>query len=942
MKKVFLTLAAALLLLPAGAEKIIAKAQDTVLSTEGSKSAIISKAFYVFKNVSRYRGKKVVFRMNVKRLEGSSPLGVTFRCSTNPGNQLRVSQNHSVKYTKNGEKKALEFILDIPDLNNIFHFNMHPGFRRRGTEKCVWELTDIRFVEYEEKADAPKEKKQEAELEGFAAELAASMVKTPLVLIKEGKVCFDIVTSDKPDAIAKYAAEEIRDHIKLACGSAPRIIRESQYKSGPAIMIGETAIAKKYGINPALLAPENVVVARLGDVIVLSGGDRSDIPNHMVVSRAFVPVGTLYAAYEFLERIAGCRWYWPGKNGTHVPKCKDLSVNKLFITSRPVYDTRKTFYGTIRNDKDVTLLDCEKWYRRNRFGGSLGDPVANHSFNSWIARFAKSNPEYLALQADGSRKTNPEPGGGHVCMSHPGVFKQTVADKIEELRKNKYSSFAKVMPGDSNGLFYCKCAECQSKIVYSMGDRGLYSNVVWRFVNNVAAEVAKTLPGKKIVCCAYGDYLRKPQFPLMPNVAVTLCFSPVPRGSLTYKQQWKELLDEWSSTGARLYVWEYWNASRYARGIYGTPAVFPRQLKEIYAMDAGRISGRAIELSDIDSHGKGLNSWADWLYDIQNLYAAGRLMWDPAADIDRIMNEYCTDFFGPAAEPVRKFYEEMELAWAKKGHLPGKWNFQRVWKELYPPAFVDRMTGLLQEAVKLAGKEEPYAWRTRKLYEAYKPFDRNSRLFRGGTRKSNPVRIVVPRIAGKPADGDWKKGALLKDFCDSYNVYQQDSETAMQLLHDGKFLYVKAECRIPMGVAGVTWAKPDTGKRDGLLWNYESLEFFLARGKETYQFILAPDSCLLDAFNTPANPKGAMKWNSQKVQWSTVRKGIYWEGFLAIPLDEMKFSAKGKEGEFRFNAYRNCRYNMPGEPAKWEQSCYLPTFGGFHNINNFGTLILGK
>ena len=164
----------------------------------------------------------------------------------------------------------------------------------------------------------------------------------------------------------------------------------------------------------------------------------------------------------------------------------------------------------------------------------------------------------------------------------------------------------------------------------------------------------------------------------------------------------------------------------------------------------------------------------------------------------------------------------------------------------------------------------------------------------------------------------------------------------MQLLHDGKFLYVKAECRIPMGVAGVTWAKPDTGKRDGLLWNYESLEFFLARGKETYQFILAPDSCLLDAFNTPANPKGAMKWNSQKVQWSTVRKGIYWEGFLAIPLDEMKFSAKGKEGEFRFNAYRNCRYNMPGEPAKWEQSCYLPTFGGFHNINNFGTLILGK
>ena len=121
MKKVFLTLAAALLLLPAGAEKIIAKAKDTVLSTEKSKAAIISHAFYVFKNVSQYRGKKVIFRMNVKRLEGSSPLGITFRCSTNPGNQLRVTRNCPFKYTKNGEKTALEFILDIPDLNNICH-----------------------------------------------------------------------------------------------------------------------------------------------------------------------------------------------------------------------------------------------------------------------------------------------------------------------------------------------------------------------------------------------------------------------------------------------------------------------------------------------------------------------------------------------------------------------------------------------------------------------------------------------------------------------------------------------------------------------------------------------------------------------------------------------------------------------------------------------------
>ena len=942
MKKLLMTLAAALLLLPAGAEKIINVHKDTVLSTETQKGGVINKAFYVFKTAKNYRGKKVIFRMNAKRVTGNSALGVTFRCSTNPGNQLRVAQAFKVAYKKNGETVPVEFVLDIPDLDNINHFNMHAGFRRMGKEKCVWELSKIRFVEFDAKKAPVAAKK--ADDEGFAAQMAAAMVKKPLTLIKNGKVTFVIVTADKPNRIAQYAAKELQNHFKLVCGDAPRIIGESQYKSGPAIMVGETAIAKKYGINPELLAPENLMVARLGDVIVLSGGDNATIPGGMVAGRSFVPVGTLYATYEFLERVVGIRWYWPGKNGTYIPVRKNLDVNKLFVTSRPQYDTRKTFYSIVRNDPDVTHWDCEQWYRRNRFGGSMGDPVANHSFNDWIRRFAKTKPEYLALQADGSRKTNPEPGGGHVCMSHPGVFAQTVADKLAEFKKSTYSNFAKVMPGDSNGLFYCKCGPCQKKLRPDMGDRGLYSNVVWGYVNRVAAEVAKKMPGKNIVCCAYGGYLRKPEFPLMPNVAVTLCFYPVPRASLAYKKMWKELLDEWGSTGARLYVWEYWNGSRYGRGVYGTPAIYPRQLKEIYAMDAGRISGRAIEMPDVNGDGKPVNGWADWIYDVQNLYVAGRLMWNPAADIDTVLDEYYTNFFGPAAAPIRQFHEEMEQAWVRKGQQAGgMWNFQRVWKELYPPEFVDRMMGLLQQAVKLAGKQEPYAYRTRKLLNGYKPFDQNSRLFRGGNRKTNPFNVTVPKVAGKPGDADWKKALLLKDFCDSYNVYRQDSETYMRLLHDGKNLYVKAECFIPKGVAGVTWAKPDTGKRDGALWNYESLEFFLAQGEESYQFILAPDNCLLDAFNqTKKGSPKAMNWNSKKVRWSTVRKGIYWEGMLTIPLDEMQFSSKGKPGVFRFNAYRNCRYNMPGEPEKWEQSCYLPTFGGFHNIERFGTLKLGK
>ena len=941
MKKLLLTAMAVFMLLPAGAEKIIARYKDRVISTETGKAPIPSFGFYVFKPAQTYRGKKVVFRADVKRSAGTAALGFTFRCSTNPGNMLRVAKPFKVKYTvKNGTVVPVEFVLDIPDLDNIHHFNMLAGFRRQGKEKCVWELKNARFAEYE--AGKVKAAAAPALPEGFSAELTASMVKKPLQLIKNGKPCFVIVTADKPNRIVQYAVKELQLHIKLACGTAPAVLKESRYKSGPAIMVGETAVAQKYGINPELLAPENLVVARLNDVIVLSGGDNPAIPASMVAGRAFVPVGTLYAVYEFLEKVVGCRWYWPGKNGSYVPVHKNLSVNKLFITSRPAYDTRKTFYSIVRNDPDVQHWDCEQWYRRNRFGGSVGDPVANHSFNDWIKRFAKTKPEYLALQADGSRKTVFEPGGGHVCMSHPEVFKQTVADKIAEFKRNKFTSFAKVMPGDSNGLFYCKCPPCQKKIRPDMGDQGLYSNVVWGYVNRVAGEVAKVMPGKNIVCCAYGGYLRKPEFPLMPNVAVTLCFYPVPRGTLAYKTMWKKLLDEWGSTGAKLYVWEYWNASRYGRGVYGTPAIYPRQLKEIYAIDAGRVNGRAIEMPDIDGDGKSVHGWADWIYDIQNLYAAGRLMWNPGADIDKELENYYTNFFGPAAAPVRQFHEEMELAWSRKGFLPGTWDYQRVWKELYPPAFVDRMMGLLKEAVKLAGNKEPYAYRTRKFLAAYKFFEINSRMFRGGNKKTNPANVTVPKVAGKPGAADWKKAAVLKDFCDAYNVYTQESKTEMRLLHDSKFLYIKAHCTIPNLVSTVKWVPAHLGKRDAMLWGYESLEFFLVRGKESYQFILAPDNRLFDAHYTPgSNRTKAIKWNAKKVAFNTVKGSTTWEGFLAIPLDEMVFSG-GKGETFRFNAFRNCRYNFPNEPMVWEQSCYLPTMGAFGNTDRYGTLTLGK
>ena len=923
---------------PAQPEKILVRRDDAVITTEGNNKTVIVKLFPLF-HVEKYRGRKIVFRMNVKRTEGGAPLKCRLRCWAKPGDLL-ADKRYPIEYGRNGETVPVECILELPNMEQLKHIDMSIAFTRRGLEKCTWELSDARFVEYEEISSPAGKKTVDM---GLPAEFTAEKEKQPLVLVKDGKIGFVIVTADKPDAIAQFAAKELKDHFALACGAAPEIIKESQYKSGPAIMVGETGIAKKFGIDPALLPPETLVVVRLGDVIVLTGGDNPAVPAHMVPSTAQVPTGTLYAAYEFLEKTVGFRWYWPGKNGTYIPEVKDLEVKKLFTTSQPRYDTRITLYSSVVNDPDVSAKDSWIWYRRNRFGGSKGNPVANHAFNGWVKRFAQTHPEYFALQSDGKRKTYSEPYGGHICMSNPDVLRQTVEDKLAEFEKNKFSSFAKVMPGDANGSYYCKCPECQAKIRPEMGSEGLCSDAVWGFVNKVAAEIAAKAPGKTITCCAYEQYRRRPSFPLMPNIAITLCYYPPPRAGLQYKVGWLKMLNEWGSTGARLYMWEYWCHSRYYRGVWGAPAVFPRQLKELYLMDAGRVSGHAIELCNKDGDGKPFRGWSDWIYDVQNLYVAGKLLWDPAAtDVEAILDEYYPKFFGPAAAPVRQFHEEMEKAWLENGYQNNGWDYQQAWLKAYPPEFVDRMMGLLREAVSLAGDCEPYAYRTKKLLAGYEPFERNSRMFRGMDKETNPKNVTVPKISGAPSDADWEKAAVLQNFVDSYNTYQLKTETVFRLLHDGKNLYVKAECRIPTDAVSVRWVPEGMGKRDGMLWNYESAEFFLARGKESYQFIFAPDNCLQDRFNSPKEKDGA-KWNAEKIRWSAVREGGYcWKGFLTIPLDELQFAEAGKKGEYLFNACHNCQYTLLGEPKKYEQRCYLPTFGSFQNIDRFGTLILGR
>ncbi|NLZ62306.1 MAG: DUF4838 domain-containing protein [Lentisphaerae bacterium] len=913
------------------------------LDSTGIKSGqFVGHAFYVFKEAAQaLRGKTIEFRVKTKHVAGNAALGGTFRVSTSPGNELRVTRSFSLNIPVGDQFQEQSATFTVPNLDNIAHVNVQLGFRQQGEEHNLWFIDEPQF-RYAENSDS-------VQLPTDILGLSALIDKEPLVLVEDGKAKFSIVIAAAADPIAKLAAEELQLHCQLALGADIPMRQESENQAigGPAIHVGGTTLVQKFALQPANLPPESWIIARTGENIILTGGDTPGANRNQALSTRGVATGTLYAAYEFLERIFGVRWYWPGNYGTVVPPATDIKITRLLQTGTPSYSTRGFLYS-IPRDKEISTEDFIRWYRRNRIGSANGSSMANHSFNAWPKKFGATHPEYFALQVDGRRKTD-EVAGGHVCLSNPEVLKETIREKLEYFEKNPDAGFSSVMPGDSFGLYKCICEDCQKPLQPERGPGGIASNLVWDFVNKVALGVAEKMPDRYITCCAYGEYRQRPDFPLAPNVAVTLCYSAQPRSDQISKNKWRAMLDEWRQTGAALYIWEYWNNSRYSRGVYGAPAVFPRHLQEFMRLDQGQVRGRALELSNIDGDGVSFPYWTDWIYDVLNIYVVSHLMNNINCDVEKLLDEYYPNFYGPAAEPMRQFHDELELAWTKGNYSDG-WNWETCWVKTYPPEFVDRMMGLLRQSVQLCAGQEPYLKRAQKTLEGYLPFERNSFLFREKKSQTNVPEITVPQgtvkpqLDGRPDEEAWQKAAVISNFCDSYNIYEQKAITEMRFLVAEETLFVAISAKIPPERTEINWAD-DLGERDSLLWNRESAElFFVGQDKECYQFIVAPNGKIAD-FKWPAeNMAAALKWDAQGLQFAVLRENnTTWTAEIAIPLSNLTFAKPPQDCDFIVNFARNHRFQDAQDKAwKWEQSCWLPTYGPFHSYDKFGKMRLSK
>ncbi len=237
-------------------------------------------------------------------------------------------------------------------------------------------------------------------------------------------------------------------------------------------------------------------------------------------------------------------------------------------------------------------------------------------------------------------------GYAQLCCTNEDVIRICTERALQWLREEPQ---AEVISVSQNDCFkYCECEKCQA---LAKAEESQMAPVL-QLVNCVAAAVEREFPGKTVETLAY-QWTRKPPKNLRPrkNVDVRLCsieccFShPLATCDSPQNQNFREDIEGWSKTGARIWVWDY------VTNFAGYMIPFPNQ----------RVLGPNIRY--FAEHGvKGIfeeGAYESPHGDMAELsgYVMAKCLWNPRCDAKKAYQEFLDGYYGAAAEAVGKYLD---------------------------------------------------------------------------------------------------------------------------------------------------------------------------------------------------------------------------------------------------------------------------------------------
>ena len=254
------------------------------------------------------------------------------------------------------------------------------------------------------------------------------------------------------------------------------------------------------------------------------------------------------------------------------------------------------------------------------------------------------------------------------------------------------------------------------------------SRYIFQFVVKVAEQIAKLDPDVIISALAYSKYYFPPEDITFPNnVAIMVCKQQVKARTTRRDDAYYASLREWRKKVKRLYIWEYYNFPQWRR-MNVFPGLVPRRIgRDMKVLHELGIDGEFIEINTA----KGFPPLEGWLVNPAmqhiNYYFTLKLLDTMERPVEELLDEYYRLFYGPAAEPMRKFFTQIEDTYMNEDyHKSGRFNDKQSWTVYCPPERLKEFGDLIEQAKQKVRGKHPYEERVELMDKAIFQFMKTS------------------------------------------------------------------------------------------------------------------------------------------------------------------------------------------------------------------------
>ncbi len=697
----------------------------------------------------------------------------------------------------------------------------------------------------------------------------------------QGKSVSEIIVPEEPSEELLFAARELQKWIGRISGAEPAVFHAPTKQNNHKIFLGKEFYAPEDDFR-FIGESDGWVVRRNGKKLFLSGPKDG---------------GVINAVFLLFDRNTDLIFPRPVMDGEALfTPDPDLTFRETDFRGRPSWNYREFGLVHAHFDPPTSL-----WARRN-YSNSRGMFYHKYHIRSTLdlffsgvltyelgrflpnEKYFAEHPGYYAWQ-EGKRKKY-EHYGPQLCYTDREGREALVREMLAALERDLTPEIRKIHFGFGDTWSLCNCPECRKPIPLADGsqltpdDDAFRSTQYFLYLNAVVEAMLKKYPHLEAETLGYLYAAVPPR--VKPHPKLTVIYCPYPKNDKIPidgkgNEKWNVRSRDWAKSGARVGIYEYW----------GDASDFPRPVADAAAENLRIWNKLGIH------HFLSTETYPDvrrtppeqdklagaWDVSAMEYWVLSRLMLDSSRNPSELRNEYLKRVYGPAASPMREYYEAIHKAWHADRRI-SMYNDNAVeCAELYirRPGMEKTLREKLAAAEKLAGRDT-----VKQLVRNHR--ERFEFLMRSAAR-SKPAIFEIPLAAdaGKTAmDFDapvWNSASRIENFKITGTRGKNAAvQTSVFFLHDRRNLYVRFRC-----------AEPDMKHLDlqkapypGRLPPGERVELFLktADAKTYHHFAGSPSGAKYEAEGY--NHRWTVAWD-----YATRRNKDSWEAVMRIPLDKL-------------------------------------------------------